>query len=182
MSGFTCLQLLQPCFGWCCIETGPDLDFAEHSMSKAWSGKVKTYDLFSLPGLLKAESGCLSSNYMFVFGFFHFSRSSAHAGIQHKCILREYRLCTTHYIQRGIALILKKKSSNFQQQKYTHQMLPPQILMAKDQWFKQQHPRDTQQCNHYQETLNSFLQSKKDKAHHINQMCSFQLRHKFPLK
>lgn len=86
-------------------------------LSTTWAKReqeVKTYDLFSLPGLLKAESGCLSSNYMLGFGFFHFSRSSVHAGIQHKCILREYRLCTTHYIQWGIALILKKSLVNFQ--------------------------------------------------------------------
>lgn len=86
-------------------------------LSTTWAKReqeVKTYDLFPLPGLLKAESGCLSSNYMLGFGFFHFSRSSVHAGIQHKCILREYRLCTTLYIQWGIALILKKSLVNFQ--------------------------------------------------------------------
>lgn len=128
-------QLRQPCFSYCCSETGPDLDCAEHSMSKAPSGKVKTMTCSCHLDYSKL-SIWLSEQQLHVCSFL-FSRSRAHAGIQHKCILREYRLCTTHYIQWGTALIKKKKSGNFQQQKYTHQMLPPQILTAKDKWFKQ---------------------------------------------
>lgn len=99
-------QLRQPCFSYCCSETGPDLDCAEHSMSKAPSGKVKTMTCSCHLDYSKL-SIWLSEQQLHVCSFL-FSRSRAHAGIQHKCILREYRLCTTHYIQRGIALIKKK--------------------------------------------------------------------------
>lgn len=113
MSGFTCLQLLQPCLADAASRQAQTWILLSTTWAKR-EQEVKTYDLFSLPGLLKAESGCLSSNYILGFGFFHFSRSSVHAGIQHKCILREYRLCTTHYIQWGIALIWRKSLVNFQ--------------------------------------------------------------------
>lgn len=103
-----CLQLWQACFGYCCSETGPDLDSAEHSMSKTPSGKVKTMTCSCHLDYSKL-SIWLSEQQLHVY-FFLFSRSRAHAGIQHKCILREYRLCTTHYIQWGTALIKKKNN------------------------------------------------------------------------
>ena len=127
-------QLRQPCFSYCCSETGPDLDCAEHSMSKAPSGKVKTMTCSCHLGYSKLNIW-MSEQQLHVC-FFSFQQVQGSCWDTTQVHFKRIQVMhnSLHYIN---CIDLKKKSGNFQQQKYTHQTLPPQILTAKDQWFKQ---------------------------------------------
>lgn len=145
--------------GYCCSETGPDLDSAEHSISKAPSGKVKTMATCSCHWATQSLSiCCLNSNYMFV--FFFSASPGLMLGYNTSAFLREYRLCTTLLHPMRNCTDLKKKNLHFQRQKYTHQMLPPQILTPRTSGLNSS-IQDTQQCNHLLE-IESFCKVKEE--------------------
>lgn len=102
-------------------------------MSKSWPGKVKTYDWFSVPELLRAESRCPGSKNMFVC-YFNFSRSSTHAGIWHKCILRVYRLMQNSLDPMRNCLDLKKKKERENLVTFNNRNTPTKCFLLKYWW------------------------------------------------